>query len=234
MGNKLKSKLISFDFESSEYNKMLRLPCNVFFTDLDMNVLNCNEVQAKAHGAVSVEDTINRSLYTFLTKETCAKIKANNLLVERSRSIQIFEEHIERVDSVTQLYLSVKFPLYDDACKTVIGSFGLGIDISTRNLNIATEILSKLNCPQLPTSSNELQKTLGGSEVDGVHLSHKETLCLYYTIHGKTAKEIAKKLLVSYRTVEVHLSHIKEKLGCHSKSELIDKALNKGFYSAIK
>lgn len=215
--------------EAAKYDRMLALPCNVFFVDSDMHMLLCNEPQAKAHGTISIEDTINRSLYELLTKETCDKIKANNLLVERSQSIQIFEEHIERIDGLNELYLAIKFPLFDSA-KKIIGSFGLGIDISARKLNIATDILSKLNCLQLPTTNNELQQILRSSEIDGIHLSNRETLCLYYTIHGKTAKEIAKELSISYRTVEIHLAHIKEKLNCHSKSELIDKALSSGFY----
>lgn len=51
-------------------------------------------------------------------------------------------------------------------------------------------------------------------------LTEKQLECLSYYANGKSAKEIAKDLFISHRTVEDHLNKIKEKLKCCSKSEL--------------
>lgn len=57
--------------------------------------------------------------------------------------------------------------------------------------------------------------------------SKRENECLQCLIQGNSAKQIAKKLLISPRTVELHICHIKEKAGCRTTLELL--AATKGF-----
>jgi DNA-binding CsgD family transcriptional regulator len=59
-------------------------------------------------------------------------------------------------------------------------------------------------------------------------LSKRERECLFYLLHNKSAKEIARILKISFRTVEMHTSHIKEKLKCRNKSALFAQALEEG------
>lgn len=54
-------------------------------------------------------------------------------------------------------------------------------------------------------------------------LSIRESECLYYFLRGKTAKSIARILEISAKTVEYHINNIKEKMGCYSKEQLIEK-----------
>lgn len=60
-------------------------------------------------------------------------------------------------------------------------------------------------------------------------LTDRQESCLYLLVRGKTVKEIAKDIHLSPRTVEDHLTKIKEKMNCKKKSELIEKAINLGF-----
>jgi len=60
-------------------------------------------------------------------------------------------------------------------------------------------------------------------------LTDKQENCLFLLVRGKTIKEIAKILNLSPRTVEDHLDGIKTKLGCHYKSEIIEKAIDSNF-----
>jgi DNA-binding NarL/FixJ family response regulator len=53
-------------------------------------------------------------------------------------------------------------------------------------------------------------------------LPKRKVECLYYLVKGKTAKETAKLLNISHRTVEHYLEDIKNRWGCNSKSMLID------------
>ena len=53
-------------------------------------------------------------------------------------------------------------------------------------------------------------------------LTKREWECLKHIAHGRTAKEIARILLISYRTVESYIDNVKQKVGCNSKSELSD------------
>ncbi len=56
---------------------------------------------------------------------------------------------------------------------------------------------------------------------DGQHtaLSQQEYRCLKFYLNGLSAKETAKKLGISNRTVETYIEIIKNKLSCHKKSE---------------
>lgn len=55
-----------------------------------------------------------------------------------------------------------------------------------------------------------------------VHLSPREMSCIKYLLKGKTAKEIANHLNLSYRTIEYYLENIRSKTGCRNKYELIN------------
>ncbi len=56
-----------------------------------------------------------------------------------------------------------------------------------------------------------------------VLLSKREVECLHFLIKGKAAKEIARELAISPRTVELHISHIKDKMKCRTSLELITR-----------
>jgi len=58
-----------------------------------------------------------------------------------------------------------------------------------------------------------------------IRLSSRENQCLYLTIRGKTAKQIAKILGISNRTVEEYLMNVKNKMGVASKAEVIEKII---------
>lgn len=56
-----------------------------------------------------------------------------------------------------------------------------------------------------------------------VRLTRRQAQCLFYLIHGKTAKETARIISISNRTVEVYLNQIREKVGCDYKQAIIEK-----------
>ena len=57
----------------------------------------------------------------------------------------------------------------------------------------------------------------------GLYLTAREIDCLLLCSQGKSAKEIAKTIAISNRTVEMHLENAKQKLGCNRKSQLLNK-----------
>ena len=58
-----------------------------------------------------------------------------------------------------------------------------------------------------------------------IRLTKQQAMITKLLSIGYSAKEIAKKLDISYRTVEGHLVKIKNLLGCNSSSELISVCL---------
>jgi DNA-binding NarL/FixJ family response regulator len=59
-------------------------------------------------------------------------------------------------------------------------------------------------------------------------LTTREREILQMAAEGKTAPEIAKRLSISHRTVELHRSRMMNKLGFHSQTELVRYALKRG------
>ena len=64
--------------------------------------------------------------------------------------------------------------------------------------------------------------TLNISGID-CSFSMREMECLISTIKGKTSKEIGRKLDLSPRSVEKYIDNIKEKMGCTSRGQMMDK-----------
>lgn len=64
-------------------------------------------------------------------------------------------------------------------------------------------------------------------------MTKRETQCLLYLVQGMTAKQMAKKLHLSYRTIEEHIANIKSKLGCKTKAELIKTFYQKNIFSYL-
>ena len=54
-----------------------------------------------------------------------------------------------------------------------------------------------------------------------IHLSNQQALCLKLLAQGKSSKEIAREIHISYRTVEGTFAKVMELLGCASSKELI-------------
>lgn len=54
-----------------------------------------------------------------------------------------------------------------------------------------------------------------------VYLTEQQARCLTFLAQGKSAKEIAREMTISYRTVEGNLAKTMELLGCSSSKELV-------------
>lgn len=56
---------------------------------------------------------------------------------------------------------------------------------------------------------------------EAVNISIQQAKCLKYLVQGLAAKESAREMNISHRTVEAHLTELKRKLGCDTEKELI-------------
>ena len=58
-----------------------------------------------------------------------------------------------------------------------------------------------------------------------IKITSREAVCLQYLTRGYSAKELARILLISHRTVESYINNIKLKVDCYKRSDLINFAL---------
>lgn len=90
------------------------------------------------------------------------------------------------------------------------------IDIVKKNYKL------EINIPA--ESKNKIKRTITYYFDDKkIELSPKESLCIRYLMQGMTAKQTAKALGISPRTVETHLENIRYKTQCSNKLILISK-----------
>ncbi len=154
----------------------------------------------------------------------------NNLIFENRQTLKIIDIHPYRNDEVKSL-LTYKFPLIDHNQNVVAVTMHAN-DISHTFLYKMAMILA--NNDKKFRSNNMNQRNYNIVEsFEKFNLTNRETECLFYLVRGKTAKQMAAILSISFRTIEKHISNIKHKLNCTTKSDLIDKAIQHNFINYL-
>jgi DNA-binding CsgD family transcriptional regulator len=127
---------------------------------------------------------------------------------------------------------SSKIPLLSDSGK-IMGLYGISLDISsTLNPISLYSLYQKLSPTKKIAHENFLKHVLKVNDNDALQtLTSSELICALYFTLGLTIKEVAQKINLSPRTIEVHLARVKEKLGFQSKSQLVQLFSNKVLYS---
>lgn len=68
----------------------------------------------------------------------------------------------------------------------------------------------------------KIQRELMQLDANNVsYFSPQQLKCIAYLMQGRTASDMAELMDISFRTVEMHLRIIREKLGCNKKSDII-------------
>jgi DNA-binding CsgD family transcriptional regulator len=125
-----------------------------------------------------------------------------------------------------KIVLGRKIPILNGAGKKSVGLKFSAIDITSFLIQMNYMLHGFLAEPHtLWIPGSHVLNTIAPLNTQ---LTKRQLECLLLLIKGKTAKQIAKQLNLSPRTVEDHCEQLKARLDCHSKSELIDKAVKSG------
>ncbi len=200
---------------------LFALPYSVYLLDTMGATLKINEVGASICGFSSPDQAIGKTIFDVSIGHSAKNLLDNCASVLQQESVKIFDEYNMRFDGKSLQFLSIKFPCYD-AEYQLQGTFGISIVLGEHSLADAITQLSALGLLSQNTSQNQTIKLNLGN----VLLTSRETECLEYTVKGFTAKQIAKKLHISYRTVEDYINQVKIKLDVSTKQEMIQKLLN--------
>lgn len=190
-----------------------RLDMNIYFTDADKLMRHFNDEQAHTF-EFSKAELLNKSLYECLDQKSAEKLEINNKKVMNEQCVNLLDEEAKTINRNNLNVLSIKMPWYNN--NKVIGVFGLSIVLEKHKLAqglLKIAELGFMNCDSLPVP---------GKHIFEQYLSKRESDVLPYTLKGYGAKQIARVLKISPRTVEMHLENIKEKLNVKSRVELID------------
>lgn len=177
----------------------------VFWKDLNSRFLGCNQKFLASTGRNTQQNFVESSDYDMPWAQKYADIYIKD-------DQNVMETGIPRINYKElhqQLDGTIKTVLVSkiplyDEYKQVKGLLGFYIDISIQ------EIFTT------------------------IRLSKRQMECLFYLVRGMSAKQIARKLNLSNRTVEDYLENLKLKFDCTHRSDLVIKAIEMGFGNVAK
>ncbi len=205
-----------YDNKPPSISSILRQPFNIFFVNHKNELNKINHVFAEICGFDSENAAIGKKPYDILTKESADFSVKMDDSVMREKKIKIYERDFIRKDGKIYQNLVIKSPWYDNEDK-IIGIFGCSISLGIHALAQSLHVVSGLGL----LSKNEVNPN--SSKNNKVYLSKQQLSCAKLLVAGLTAKEIASQLNLSHRTVEAYLEHIKNKLYCRNKTDLVLK-----------
>jgi DNA-binding CsgD family transcriptional regulator len=195
---------------------------SVYLLDTHGSTLKINDFGASICGFNTSTQALGKTIFDVSQGNTAKDLLDNCESVLKQESVKIFDEFNLRYDGRSLQFLSVKFPCYD--CKQQLQGI-LGISIVLGEHPLAEAITKLTDLGLLPKNTTPQEQTIK-LNLKNILLTPREQECIEYTVKGFTAKEIAKKLLISPRTVEEYLNQLKVKLGASSKQQMIQKVLS--------
>ena len=133
----------------------------------------------------------------------------NKNVPEANHKLKIITDQLDTPESTLFDLIDVSNPLR-------LAVFNGDIDIAYHeNMEFHTE-LDKL------FKSTSLKKFSIKSTKGIINLTKREMECLKHLSKGFSVKEIARVEHLSPRTIETHITNVKHKTGCYSKSELVN------------
>jgi DNA-binding CsgD family transcriptional regulator len=190
---------------------LLNVSCSVYFETSDGVIQLLNERNAEFCGFDSVSHAIGKRYFDTLPVKTASQLRYNDDVVMREQVSKLFEENILQNNNEIKKAISIKLPWYDRNHK-IMGLFGMSILMGDDAVSQPLIEMAKMGF--LSHSVCELNK-------ETIILSRQQQACANLLLNGMTNKQIAKQLSLSPRTVESYLNHLKIKLNCKNKMELI-------------
>lgn len=213
----------SSDYPShpASVKSFMDMPANIYFMDRNSIMRRMNDRTAETSGYLSATDAIGKSLRDVGKSETISKILENDRQVVATGRYKIESESYERVDGQEMVALSIKFPMLQN--HAVAGIFGCSILLGNHCGPTLSESLTQLTKAGILSSDNLAVPVL---RLNQTYFDQRDHAIMRLLVRGKTAKQIARVLALSHRTIEHRIESIKHKLQVKSKADLIEKLVD--------
>lgn len=190
---------------------------NLVVKDKDLKFLYCNENVACKLGLDSPNQAIGKNDYDFFEYNASNVYrKADSSVIRGNKLINVRETFSLPNRSIPVLVSKNQFKNRTGEVIGVVISF---IDISGVNHELSGDLL-KFN------QEKQIYEFHIGDQTD--FFTQREYDVFKQLLLGLTAKEIAKKLSLSFRTIEDYIEKIKLKLQCTSKHQIPQTAIRLG------
>lgn len=211
-------------------------------TDFKGRCIHANDVLLSEMGYESKKDIIGRHEYDIGQEVFGESIEGAELLVSQFleedemvfRGKELHSLYVQRWRGKIKFRIAFKFPYKNEKGKIYAAMYH-----SSEIINPSIQLLnSYLTTKQEDLNISDQSRKHIQWYIDELHssliLSHRELECINFLAKGFTAKEIARELNLSYRTIESHLESARNKLGCYNGLELIAKCFAKGWLEIPK
>jgi len=230
--NKICLDLFSSILDKNSLEEKLKfvkyLPGFIFIKDSSFKFMGMSDSFAQFVGWKDAEHAVGKTDYQVPCKasEYADRFQSDDSKVINSNTKVL---NLEIYDFATGWKSTIvqKVPLRDNRGK-IIATFCQLFDISNSNM---LKCFKKLNSndQKLINSFKKPSTYILNPERCPLPLSPRQQECVFLLVRGKTIKEIGYILGLSGRTIETYIEHIKYKLGCYTKGQIIEKAIDSGF-----
>lgn len=200
--------------------QFLALKMSVYFLDCTSTTYLMNEYGATLCGFDSADDSKGRTLMDVAEPKSAQQLMQNSQKICQLKRVQVFEECLLKSKGEEQTIFSIKFPWFNQE-NQLVGSAGFSFKLQPGSFLDSLRQLRALGLFN-PITALVSKKY---DELQHQALTPRENDCAYWLIRGNSAKQIALKLGLSYRTIEDYLATMKLKLKVGSKQALIEKLI---------
>ncbi len=204
------------------FGELTEAPMAVYIMTTESAVFDANQATLDLNQVSSLQKFIGATSHDCWKGEQASNHIRNDKNVMQKQELLITDDSAVRCydESYTSM-LSFKMPLYREAA--VIGVLGFTLQIDANIKRLATQLLTIAQTGLIqPNRIKQIQQNLDVTKSQ-VYFTAREIEVLSLLVNGSTARKISCMLGISQRTVEHHIENMKQKAGCHSKFELIDK-----------
>ena len=200
---------------------------------LDSKLLTVNKVGLSWIGFDSPDSVVGVSYDNLRCKATedAELFRYQDKLVQKNSKPIYFIDCYYYADNSWKIIFGKKYLIKDTSGKSIaiVSHFDdvthyRAIDTSRFIIQSGKRLLTKKHQQFCYLLNDYTQKT---------NLSMRELECLFFLLRGKTIKTIGQILRLSPRTVESYINQIKFKMGCSTRIELIEKAINEGYINIL-
>lgn len=216
--------------KSDILNTPMNMPVFAGAKDLNSRCIWTTSISAELFGFRSPEEVLGTLEADSVNNKQFAEewIKNDKNVLSSSES-QLFIEPVFLLKYGTVDVICTKIPLYDERDE-ISGIYWAANSITKKSISNFIQTVNQ----HMETAYNKTSKRMRVvSDKHTPKLTPRELDVLFYTMRGKTAKAIAKCLIISARTVESHIENLKMKFACHTKQQLIECAITEGYLETV-
>jgi shikimate kinase len=190
-----------------------------FFDNCESNILAYQLEQENLVITTDAGIVLNEKYRQLLSHECVVYLKVSTAIqIERTARQHETLLPLDNVKTFFEQLHQERDELYEQ-----IATLSVNTDNSVLEEHVATIAQHILKGSTAISSENDKIETVffHQSQHIPVHLTPQQARCLKFLAQGKSAKEIAQVMNISYRTVEGNLAKTMELLGCASSKELV-------------